>query len=420
MGNATLTRLILSSMLIATLLAVFMVSYLVEKTLLEYMESSAALVTKVVHESRNLYSDEAVNRVKMLPEVDASNRYLDTPHGIPNPATFTILLGERLSAIHHQDSLQVKMYSDLPFRGRQRNPLDNFEKDAIKQARLTPERPFKRVETVDGVQVLRYANPMIMHKGCVDCHFAHPDSPKRDWQIGDVRGVLEVTQPLNYGGSTYQTVYYIRVASAAISIFCIAAILVMLVRNRREAIIRKNELRQRTKSLEEQVFTDGLTNIPNRRRFDQALDDAWRVCLRHGDPLSIGMIDIDYFKQYNDTFGHLEGDQCLVKIANCIAQQVNRPMDLVCRYGGEEFVVLLPATDEKGAELVFSGMQMAIKDLAMPHPGSPLLEYVTVSIGCATTVVSNNSDVAQLLLQTDSALYESKASGRNCLTVITI
>ena len=162
---------------------------------------------------------------------------------------------------------------------------------------------------------------------------------------------------------------------------------------------------------------DGLTGIPNRRALDEALEREWRRGLRSGKPLSLIMIDIDHFKAYNDTNGHLAGDDCLRLVSRALQGATVRGGDLVARYGGEEFVGILPDTDEAGARLVACRMQNVIADLALPHHSSPVKENITISIGVATMVPDRDKSIKSLLESTDSALYLAKQGGRNRLEI---
>jgi len=158
---------------------------------------------------------------------------------------------------------------------------------------------------------------------------------------------------------------------------------------------------------------DGLTGIPNRRRFDEVIDLEWRRARRNQTPLSLLMMDIDYFKAYNDHYGHIAGDDCLVIVAKAIASVIRRPADFVARYGGEEFVVLLPETDNSGAAQMATRVQEKMKMLAIPHEYSPVSNYVTLSIGVATTIPSDTQAPSDLIKQADELLYKAKNNGRN-------
>ena len=160
------------------------------------------------------------------------------------------------------------------------------------------------------------------------------------------------------------------------------------------------------------LLTDALTGIANRRHFDQVLRDEWRRCARAGTPLSLLMIDVDCFKAYNDRLGHLQGDDCLRRIAALLIPAGRRPGDLMARYGGEEFVCLLPNTDTEGAVLVAERLHFNVQHAHIAHPASPVGPRVTVSIGVATARPPAQS-VEILLELADRALYVAKEEGRN-------
>jgi len=170
--------------------------------------------------------------------------------------------------------------------------------------------------------------------------------------------------------------------------------------------------------LESQAMLDGLTNIPNRRRFDETLEREWRRAQRSGAPLSLIMADIDFFKQYNDNYGHGVGDVCLKKVAATLAESTDRPSDLVARYGGEEFVALLPDTDAEGARLIAERMRGNVDAMQLLHEYSDVSGRVTISIGLACLVPKADETSDELLKLADQMLYRAKASGRNrvCVT----
>lgn len=158
---------------------------------------------------------------------------------------------------------------------------------------------------------------------------------------------------------------------------------------------------------------DGLTQIPNRRRFDEYLEQQWKQMARERSPLAILLCDIDHFKEYNDTYGHLAGDDCLKQVAQTLCKTLKRPSDLVARFGGEEFAVILPQTDVDGALKVAELMQAAIQQLQLLHAQSPVHPYLTMSIGLASTIPLSHNASATLLDMADSALYLAKQQGRN-------
>ncbi|EDP74899.1 diguanylate cyclase [Hydrogenivirga sp. 128-5-R1-1] len=160
-------------------------------------------------------------------------------------------------------------------------------------------------------------------------------------------------------------------------------------------------------------FIDGLTGVANRLRFDDFFRKEWRRARRTKRPISILMLDIDFFKNYNDLLGHLEGDECLKNVAKTIQSHIRADVDLVARYGGEEFVVVLPETDLKGALKVAERIRRDIEGLKIAHPGSQVSKFVTVSIGVASIVPIDNLKKEVLLNMADKALYVAKKRGRN-------
>ncbi|MGI9336619.1 MAG: diguanylate cyclase [Gammaproteobacteria bacterium] len=160
-------------------------------------------------------------------------------------------------------------------------------------------------------------------------------------------------------------------------------------------------------------LTDGLTGIPNRRSFDETLSKEWNRAQRSTAPLSCLVLDIDFFKLYNDTLGHDQGDECLCKVAGVIDRELGRGGDFAARYGGEEFAGVMPDTDASGARAVAERLRAAIEGMAEPHPESPVNDFITVSIGVATTVPTRETLPLLLVKHADKALYEAKASGRN-------
>ncbi len=163
---------------------------------------------------------------------------------------------------------------------------------------------------------------------------------------------------------------------------------------------------------------DGLTDIANRRYFDQRAEREWKRVLRTGLPLSLLLIDIDHFKQYNDHYGHGAGDECLRQVAQALAHCGERPSDLVARYGGEEFVALLPETKINGARHLAERMRAAVEALAIPHARSSAASVVTLSIGVATHGPdSTKTDLRHLQECADQALYHAKHQGRNQVQV---
>ncbi len=175
----------------------------------------------------------------------------------------------------------------------------------------------------------------------------------------------------------------------------------------------QEKLEEKNAELKKLSCMDGLTGIANRRRLDEFLQSECLRSTRDGTPLSVILIDIDFFKPYNDHYGHLAGDECLRKVARGMDVVVQRALDLVARYGGEEFAVVLPNTDLKGAKRISNELLEKTRALGLPHEYSKAADIVTISMGVISRVVSEKLAPADLLNLADAALYEAKESGRN-------
>jgi diguanylate cyclase (GGDEF)-like protein len=177
-----------------------------------------------------------------------------------------------------------------------------------------------------------------------------------------------------------------------------------------ESLERKVE--QRTEELRQMSLKDGLTGIANRRSFDERLALEWRRSARSGEPLALLMVDIDHFKQYNDHYGHLDGDACITEVAQTLHRCANRPGDLVARYGGEEFAVLLPNTDSEAAEALADFCLRSVAARAIPHARSSVGPHVSISVGICTLIASADAAPTGIVSQADQALYHAKRNGR--------
>lgn len=177
---------------------------------------------------------------------------------------------------------------------------------------------------------------------------------------------------------------------------------------------RTHALEEANCKLEFLSNTDGLTGIANRRNFDRALSLEWMRAQRSNSPLSLILLDVDHFKRYNDNYGHLAGDDCLRAIAKVLALGGQRATDTTARFGGEEFVVLLPSTSPRGALEIAKRIRHKVMELALPHVGTPM-GIITVSLGVACQAPSFRHASDALLQEADSALYRAKQSGRNCV-----
>ncbi|WP_232731726.1 GGDEF domain-containing protein [Kamptonema formosum] len=175
------------------------------------------------------------------------------------------------------------------------------------------------------------------------------------------------------------------------------------------------QLETANQELQRLATSDGLTGVANRRKFDQYIEQEWRRLRREGEPLSLILCDVDFFKRYNDTYGHVAGDECLRRVAGAISSAVRRPADLVARYGGEEFAAILPNTGAHSGLYVAETIRSAVRALQLPHPKSLAAGTVTVSLGVSCITPDCDTSPAQLIAAADLALYQAKLDGRDCL-----
>lgn len=176
---------------------------------------------------------------------------------------------------------------------------------------------------------------------------------------------------------------------------------------------QKELIEQANRQLEKLSLRDALTGLPNRRNLDLHLDKIWRQSIREQSSLSLIMADIDYFKNFNDNYGHQAGDTCLQQVADILRVFYHRPHDLFARYGGEEFVGILPNTDHTGASFVAETMRNEIQNSRILHGFSPIAPHLTLSLGVATVFPTRDSSAETLLKAADNLLYQAKDKGRN-------
>jgi len=173
------------------------------------------------------------------------------------------------------------------------------------------------------------------------------------------------------------------------------------------------DLKRKYDLLESMVLLDGLTEIPNRRRFDDALEQEWRRMQRSGQPLAVIMMDIDFFKNFNDSYGHAAGDGCLKAVAQTLHATLQRASDTVARYGGEEFTAILPETDAAAGVLVAEKMRRNVAALEILHEHSSAARHVTISLGVAATIPTADGAPLTLVEAADALLYKAKVQGRD-------
>ena len=241
------------------------------------------------------------------------------------------------------------------------------------------------------------------------------DVGNRQWEIPGLRELLETILSKNTSFEDFEVVHDFE--SVGLRTMLLNARKIYRETNHSEMILIAIEDITERKKAEEQLklhaLMDGLTGIANRRHFDNTLDLEWRRAMRSATPLSLIMIDIDFFKNYNDLYGHPAGDSCLQKIAHTIRDSLRRAGNFVARYGGEEFSVILPGTNTEKAYLFAESLREKIENLKIEHKDSTASKNVTVSMGISTTVPKKDSTQDKLMSLADKALYKAKQGGRN-------
>ena len=263
-------------------------------------------------------------------------------------------------------------------------------------------------------EILQYDEEELVGRSAY--HFIHPD---------DIEMVKKSNQTLlttGYSVTTYRIRRkdgeYVWIESATKlldELLSGGQKLIVVSRNISERKLVEQRLQEANELLQHLSTIDGLTGVSNRRAFDERLKIEWNRGSRNSSSLSLVMLDIDYFKAYNDTYGHQGGDGCLKQVASVIQETLGRSTDLLCRYGGEEFCVILPETNEAGAKAVGEKIRNAIEALKIPHSGSKILPWVTISAGTATMIPSLYTSYMDLISNADKAVYKAKFDGRNCV-----
>lgn len=425
------STLYLSSLFILTALIIyFYLNSLANEQVHVLALKNAKVYSRFLSEFRSLYTSEVVVKAQRQGMI-ITHDYKNTKTAIPLPVTLSMLLGNALQDANN--NVSSRLYSGYPFawRGNNGGLKDQFSIEAWQSLQEFPQRPFYKFENYQGKMSLRYATADVMREDCISCHNNHPDAPKNDWKTGDVRGVLEVIFPieldlLSANAVIHQTLLLL-VSILSLALLGIRSVLMGLHHKREEARCLEIEAKKVNKKLESEIInrkaaqeklldiclTDALTEVFNRRKFDQEFDLQWRIGRRNQMPLSVIMLDVDHFKAYNDNYGHQGGDKVLVQIAQQASAQVKRASDLFCRYGGEEFVILLANTNVEGALILAEKVRAAIENLAIAHQYSSTASIVTISLGIASLVPSGEINAAQLIVSADSALYQAKHQGRN-------
>ncbi|MGD1806164.1 diguanylate cyclase domain-containing protein [Dapis sp. BLCC M126] len=374
----------------------------------------AKVAVKTLNEARILYSKNVVDRIKSMNGIVAIAEYHTVKGGIPNPATYTIELGERLS--DESEGMLFRLYSNYPFPNRQLTggPQDKFEWDALTYLTEHPEASFYRKEQLGDRLSFRYTEAVLMEPSCVACHNTLRNSPRKDWKVGQLRGIVEITQPVDDimliaedGLKVIYTVLMIIIALA------ISGLILVIGRFRTINQELEQKIVERTAALNHLATIDELTQLVNRRQFNLLLQQEWRRMQRQQQPLSLILCDVDHFKKYNDTYGHPAGDNCLRAVAQVLDSSVKRSGEFAARYGGEEFAIVLPGVNSLEATRVATIIMDAIHCLKIPHKTSLNHSYVTLSMGIASTIPNDKNSSEQLIKSADLGLYQAKEEGRD-------
>jgi diguanylate cyclase (GGDEF)-like protein len=333
------------------------------------------------------------DKIQPNPYLDVSNRDVTTTSGqkltLINPAYMTRLIAELAD---EKDNVKFHITSLNPIRLL--NAPTKWESFALESFENRGQQEYYEYDYDDQkTLVFRYMAPLVTGQSCLNCH------EKQGYQLGNIRGGISISFPVKIKTPWALIISHIIIALAGGGLIFVYGI----------------KLNKTMQTLEDLSNLDGLTQIYNRRYFEETLVREFLYSKRNKAAMSVAMCDIDDFKAFNDTYGHQAGDYCLKQVAQTLNRVLKRPGDLVARYGGEEFCIILPYTDSAGALLVGQLLQSKIESLQIPHRASKVSNYLTVSIGIAT---SHGDDIngSALVNKADQSLYKAKASGKNCVT----
>ena len=329
------------------------------------------------------------DEIQPNPYLDIINRDVTTTIGqeltLINPAFMTRLISqiaeEKNNVVFHITSLN-------PIRPE--NSPEDWESIALKLFEDENNKEFFEYYQTDQTTYFQYMAPLITEKACLACH------EKQGYQIGEIRGGISITFPVQI-----TTPWILIFSHVLIGLF--GGFIIYWF---------GSKLSENMIDLEKLSNLDGLTQISNRRYFDEYISREFLNSKRNNIPLSIVICDIDNFKSFNDSYGHICGDECLKKVALAMTTIIKRPGDLVARFGGEEFGIILPNTNAEGAMVIGNLLREKIELLEIPHKANQISDFVTISVG-VTTYLGENISLSQLLDIADNAMYQAKAAGRN-------
>jgi len=292
----------------------------------------------------------------------------------------------------------------------QDNSPDQWEIDAM-NAFNKGVREIKEVTDMDGASYLRLMRPLFIKQDCLKCHGF------QGYKVNDLRGAIGVSVPMALYTEGDQGAQFhhqtTHVFFWVVGLIAFGYLFKQANSRQQERRKAEEELLRLNKKLRVLSYIDGLSNIPNRRAFNKAFDREWSRCRRDKKSLSLIMIDIDFFKEYNDIYGHQCGDECLKMVAQTLAGVLKRAGDMVARYGGEEFVMLLPGIELEQATLLAEECRNKILDQKIDYQTSKVIDVVSISLGVCATIPMKDAEASILLKASDLALYRAKKNGRN-------
>lgn len=314
-------------------------------------------------------------------------RDLFLPNGVTltklNPAYMTRLIAE-LADVKNDTHFHITSLNPI----RPANAAAPWEAEALTTFENRTRSEYVRWDQQS--QTFYYMAPLITQQSCLACH------AQQGYMEGDIRGGISITMKTRESN-------VLPLVGSHLFLALVGAVLIFVTSSRLENAFQLLEI---------QSNRDGLTQIFNRNYFDNVYNQEYLRSCRHKSPLSVLMADVDFFKAYNDIYGHPAGDFALKQIASLFAEMMRRPGDLTSRYGGEEFIALLPATTREGALALAELLREKVERLNIEHTGSAAHGIVTISIGCST-YTGDDTTAEEILDQADRALYRAKRSGRN-------
>lgn len=335
------------------------------------------------------------------------NTHLNLPYPEivrPDEQQLTLLtpiqIARQLSDLMYQKSgIQYHVTSLNPVNPK--NKADIWETSSLELFEVGQMSNYA-ISQIDKTLFYRYMEPLLIEKSCVKCH------RQQEKELGDMLGGLSVSIPANAMFTArekrIQSLYLIH------GFICMSGLLLLSVfQLTGQKTVKKLE---KVKGKLRLAYIDSLTKLPNRRHYDIFLRKEWSRAQRNRYPLSMIMIDIDYFKAYNDNFGHPEGDRCLKTISSSLKKYFRRPGDLIARYGGEEFCVIAVCNSGQ-IKILAENLRKDIENCQIPHPKSKVSDVITISLGVSTLIPDEDNEPEQLLHYADRALYLAKENGRN-------